>query len=128
MFFLVGLLVPRAVYPVPVKRERGAPDAPVEQRLSREEASVDAISTAGTPLTGTRHTPECLAVRLKELEAILYHCFPAYAADCGLDAARQAGMRYIRRVREGTACDLDDGEAYLRLIAFRAARRCQRRE
>src|SRR5262249_32719935 len=76
----------------------------------------------------TKHTYDCLAQRLMELGPVLYCCFPAYAADCGLDAAKRAGMNYIRRVQEGTACDLTNGAAYLRKIAFRAARRLQTEE
>ena len=34
----------------------------------------------------TKHTYDCLAQRLMELAPVLYSCFPAYAADCGLDA------------------------------------------
>jgi RNA polymerase sigma factor (sigma-70 family) len=63
-----------------------------------------------------------------ELAPVLYSCFPAYAADCGLDAAGRARMNYIRRVQEGTACDLTNEAAYLRKVAFRAARRRQRKE
>ena len=37
-------------------------------------------------------------------------------------------MNYIRRVQEGTACDLVGGEAYSANFAFRAARRRQRKE
>ena len=76
----------------------------------------------------TKHTHECLAQRLKELAPVLYSCFPAYPADCGLDAAERAGMNYINRVQTGAACDLSNGAAYLRKIAFRAARRCQNEE
>ena len=76
----------------------------------------------------TKHTYDCLAQRLMELAPVLYRCFPANAADGGLDAARRAGMNYIRRVHEGTACDLTNGAAYLRKVAFRAARRRQRKE
>ena len=76
----------------------------------------------------TKHTYDCLAQRLMELAPVLYRCFPANAADGGLDAARRAGMNYIRRVHEGTACDLTNGAAYLRKVAFRAARRCQKKE
>ena len=75
-----------------------------------------------------KHTPECLAQRLKELAPVLYSCFPAFPADCGLDAAERAGMNYINRVQAGTAYDLSNGAAYLRKIAFRAARRCQNKE
>ena len=70
----------------------------------------------------TKHTPECLAERLEELEPILFTCFPAYAAECGLTAAEQAGLNYIRRVEVGEEDDLDDGETYLRLAAFREGR------
>ena len=76
----------------------------------------------------TKHTYDCLVQRLKDLAPVLYCRLPAYAADCGLDAARRAGMNYIRRVQEGTACDLTNGAAYLRKIAFRAARRLQSEE
>ena len=76
----------------------------------------------------TKHTYDCLVQRLKELAPLLYRRLPAYAADCGLDAARRAGMNYIRRVEEGTACDLKNGTAYLRKVAFRAAWRLQNEE
>ena len=88
------------------------------------------MTSIPTPLhlVQTKHTHDCLAQRLKELAPVLYRCFPAYAADCGLDAAECAGMKYIDRVQAGTASDLVNGEAYLRKIAFRAARRCQNEE
>ena len=88
------------------------------------------MTSIPTPLhlVQTKHTHDCLAQRLKELAPVLYSCVPAYAADCGLDAAERAGMNYIDRVQAGTACDLTNGAAYLRKIAFRAARRCQNEE
>ncbi len=88
------------------------------------------MTSIPTPLhlVQTKHTHDCLAQRLKELAPVLYSCFPAYAADCGLDAAERAGMNYINRVQTGAACDLTNGAAYLRKIAFRAARRCQNEE
>jgi RNA polymerase sigma factor (sigma-70 family) len=73
-------------------------------------------------------TPGCLAKRLVELQEWLYRRFPAYAADSGLDAARQAGLRYIERAEKGEVRHLENEEAYLRFVAIRAARRCQQRE
>lgn len=67
------------------------------------------------------HTPECLARRLAELEAKLYGCFPAKAADYGLDVARDAGLRYIERNKAGRACRLTYGAAWLLKVAKRAA-------
>ena len=40
----------------------------------------------------------------------------------------RAGLRYIERAKAGAVCDLENGAAWLRLIAFRAARRRQNRE
>ena len=58
----------------------------------------------------------------------MYSCFPAYAADCGIDTALLAGLRYLERVKTGTAGELRDLARYLRLIAIRAARHRQNLE
>jgi RNA polymerase sigma factor (sigma-70 family) len=76
----------------------------------------------------SKHTFTCLAQRLAELEPWLHSRFPTQAAEHGLAMAQDAGMRYIERVQQENASDLDDGKAYLRKVAFRAARRWQRQE
>ena len=76
----------------------------------------------------SRHTPECLANRLAELEALLIRRFPGVAADCGIDAARDAGLNYIERVRAGEAGELKNGRAWLVRVAVRAAIRFLERE
>ena len=75
-----------------------------------------------------RHTHECLAKRLAELERMLFRHFPGVAADCGLDAARDAGLEYIERVRKGEACELENGRAWLFRVAVRAVFKCLKRE
>ena len=74
-----------------------------------------------------RHTPDCLAKRLTKLEPKLHACFPAEAADYGLDAARDAGLRHIEGAKEGEPCELTYGSAWLLRIAKRAACRYMKR-
>jgi hypothetical protein len=76
----------------------------------------------------TRHTPDCLAERLAEMEPRLRKRFPAVAADCGLDAACDAGLNYIERVQKGQASELDCGGAWLWCAAVRGALRCLEKE
>ena len=73
------------------------------------------------------HTPENLAKRLAELEPKLHSFLPAEAADHGLDAARDAGLRYIERFKAREACGLTNGAAWLHKVATRAAFRYLKR-
>ena len=92
------------------------------------EHAMDTSASEHPRPTRTKHTHECLVERLKQLELSLFRCFPAYAAECGLVAAERAGLNYIRRTEAGDACDLDNGAVYLRVVAYRAARRRLKRE
>jgi RNA polymerase sigma factor (sigma-70 family) len=95
---------------------------------SRLRRQIQMISSWIVDDATPRHTPECLAKRLVELEPMLLNRFPAVAADCGLDAALWAGLRYIERVQAGQAVELRDGRAWLFRVAWRAALRCIKRE
>ncbi len=128
-----GNLPPRSATPLPWPTtgrsdNQYMPLSPLDSRHDPEQPDEAVPVQQEAAIRPPRHTPGCLAQRLKELQPRLESCFPAFAADCGLSAALKAGMRYIKRVEEREAPELDDGAAYLRVVAFRAARRCQGRE
>ena len=95
--------------------------------MTRPQGPPCAPTAARPEQTTTRHTPECLVMRIAAIHARLEREFPPVIADLAAGEVEMAGLLYYQKAQAGEVPDLENGGAWLWHIAIQAARRLSKR-